>query len=298
MILNVLHALVMAIAAAAATSPSLTLPVPTDAGISPSLTPAATVDVATTGPTANLSTTETLAAAAPAAPPAMTPDPIQATSGTLRMLRTLETFHREVKTVYATFDQVRVDALFPDEVRSRGELWYLKPYLFRCDYADPNPMITLILEKTLYNYTSELNQVDFWDFESSKDREQQLHQLLIGFGFDTDELIRIYEIHSSEDEAGPLEELKQAGLDPARTVLFDFTPRPERAETSPFVTLKLYIDKASHLPEKIWYEDPNDATMTLTMRQIETDQPPAAETFDPKMLFPAGVYFIDKRKVP
>src|SRR5262245_30768811 len=43
------------------------------------------------------------------------------TSGTLRLLRTLEAFHKDVKTIHATFDQVREDQLFSETVKSKGE---------------------------------------------------------------------------------------------------------------------------------------------------------------------------------
>jgi outer membrane lipoprotein-sorting protein len=236
-----------------------------------------------------------------AAEPGFVAPPIdepQVTSGTLRLLRTLETFHKNVKTVRATFDQVRVDELFPDEVKSQGELWFRKPYLFRCDYTYERPMTLLILENALYMYMPDLEQVDYITFESEKSREQQLHHLLIGFGFETDELIKTYEIHSSEDELEARDELTGAGLDPAGKALFVFKPRPRFEETSPFLLLKLYIDKASHLPEKIWYLDPNDASMTLTMKKIQTDETFDDGTFDRLKLFPADVQYFDKRKTP
>ena len=62
--------------------------------------------------------------------------------------------------------------------------------------------------------------------------------------------------------------------------------------------LKLYIDKASHLPEKIWYQDPNDAHMTLRMKKIETDAALSDTLFDRGKLFPADAETIDRRTMP
>ena len=150
-----------------------------------------------------------------AVPEVLKPKPADqpaATTGTLRLLSTMETYHKNVRTIHAVFDQVRIDEVFDETIESRGELWFDKPDRFRCDYADPNKMINLIVDDSLFIYTPELNQVDYWKFESPEERDLQLHQLLIGFGIDVDQLLHLYEIHSSEDEAGPLEELAREGL--------------------------------------------------------------------------------------
>jgi outer membrane lipoprotein-sorting protein len=59
--------------------------------------------------------------------------------------------------------------------------------------------------------------------------------------------------------------------------------------------MKLFVDKATHLPEKIWYEDSNDANMTLTMKKIQTDVALDDALFDPNHVFPSGVEYVDKR---
>jgi outer membrane lipoprotein-sorting protein len=218
-------------------------------------------------------------------------------SGTLRLLRTMETFHKDVKTIHAIFGQVRTDEIFLEQVASKGELWFDKPNRFRCDYSDPEPMINLIVGEALYMYVKKLDQVDYWTFSSPEERDQQLHQLLIGFGFKADDLVKHYDIHSSVDEAGPLAELKAEKLDPEKKVLFVIKPRPAYQETSPFKQLKVYIDKASELPEKIWYKDLSDASMTLLMKKIDLDVKLDPGLFDKDKLF-KGAEYIDKRNTP
>jgi hypothetical protein len=90
------------------------------------------------------------------------------------------------------------------------------------------------------SYVPRTEAADYWKFESAEKRDQQLHQLVIGFGVDTGELVKTYEIHSSEDEAEPAKELTAAKLDPKRKILLTFKPLPEFAESSPFVSLKLF----------------------------------------------------------
>jgi outer membrane lipoprotein-sorting protein len=217
----------------------------------------------------------------------------EVTSGTLRLLRTLETFHKNVKTIHAKFDQLRIDETFQEDVKSSGELWFDKPSRFCAKYADPKPMITLITGDSLYVYVKELNQADVYTFASPEERDRQLHQLLIGFGFKADDLVKQYEIHSS-DEPGPAAELVKEKLNPEKTALFIIKPRPQYEETSSFKLCKVYIDKASHLPEKIWYKDPMGATMILTMKKIDLDLKLGEELFDKGKLFPKGTEFIDK----
>lgn len=218
----------------------------------------------------------------------------EVTSGTLRLLRTLETFHKNVKTIHATFDQIRIDETMQEDTKSRGELWFDKPSRFRADYADPTPQKTLITGDTFYLYTPELKQVDYYTFESPEERDQQLHQLLIGFGFKADDLVKQYEIHSA-DEPGPRSELDKEKINPEKTAMFIIKPRPEYEKTSSFTLLKVYIDKASHLPEKIWYKDPTGSTMILTMKKIELDVKLDDTFFDKKKLFPSEATFINKR---
>lgn len=239
--------------------------------------------------------TATLETATTATTPTVVVEPL-ATTNTLRLLRTIETYHKDVETIHATFHQLSVDEIFEEKVESLGELWFHKPSnRFRADYADPRPMITLITPEALYVYIEELEQVDVWEFRSPAEQQQQLHQLLIGFGFEAEDLVERYKIQSSEDEGEALAELKDAGLDPAEKALFLFEPRAAYKEETPFNRMKVTIDKASLLPEKIWYIDPSDTSKTLTMKKIDLDQPLPDTLFNRSQIFPAGVEYIDKR---
>ena len=218
------------------------------------------------------------------------------TTGTLRMLRTMEAFHADVKTVHATFDQTLHDPVFNDIVESKGELWFRKPDLFRCDYEDEEQTMVLVLPEALYMYFPDLKQVDYYAFESEAEQRQQLHQLLIGFGFEAEDLMERYRIRSSEDDEGLLAELEAAQGDAAGQVLFQFMPRPAYEASSPFRVLKVTIDKASMLPEKIWYSEYSEAERTLRMTGIKTDAQLAEGLFDRKQLIPSDAVLIDKRQ--
>lgn len=231
-------------------------------------------------------TTETLRAAASDRP---------VSSATVGLLRKLEALHKDQKTIHATFQQTRRDAAFDEDVESPGELWFEKPAAYRCDYAKPQELKTLIAGTTFYMYHPELKQVDFWKYESAEERDQQLHQLLIVFGFNADELVRRYDIRSSLDDAALAAELAGDKAAGNGKVIFAVKPRAAYEESCPFKEMKVTVDKTSLLPEKIWYKDPSDSALTLTMKKIELGGILPAGIFDKDKLFPPGVHYIDKR---
>lgn len=238
---------------------------------------------------------ERLPASPPVATTSTTASETPITSATFKELRSLESFNQKVRTVHVTFDQIRVDPVMQDTARSPGELWFDKPARFRCDYTQPQEMITLITDNTFYNYLPKEKQVEYFKFASDEERDQQLHHLLIVFGFNADELARRYVIRSSEDDPELKAELAKASLSPDRKVIFYVKPRPAFEESCPFKVMKVTIDKASHLPEKIWYKDLSDADLTLSKMKVELDPVLAARIFDKKVLFPDKVEYIDKR---
>lgn len=217
-------------------------------------------------------------------------------TGTLALLDALEKKHGGDKTVYAEFSQVRHDESMDEDISSTGSLWFKRnPDKFRCDYANPQPMITIMTDQKIYLYTKEFNQVDFYQFETPEEFAQNMDTLLLGFGFKATDLVRRYDIQSSEDEGAALAELKKAGLDQARRALMIFTPKPAFQEQSQFTALKVFIDKATYLPEKIWYQDPQGNTMRIQLKKIERDVKVEDNLFSPRFVFPADAKYIDKK---
>jgi len=216
---------------------------------------------------------------------------------TLALLRKMEARHAANRTLHVMFTQLRHDNAFDEDIRSKGQMWYERPTRYRCDYEDPEPITTLILEDTFYIYTKseDMNQVDYYKFESEQECEQTLDQLLLGFGMSPDSLVRRYAIHSSEDSPAASAELRQAGQDPAAKALLIVEPRAAWAESSPFGQLKVTIDKAGLLPEKIWYRDTSDSTAALQIDKIEFDVKLRDKDFDPKKVFPSNATYINKR---
>ncbi len=211
---------------------------------------------------------------------------------TLTLLKALETRHASIVTVHGDFDQLKVSDIFLEEIKSKGSFRFKKPDQFRCDYEPPDEMTNLIREDAIYIYVPELEQCEVYRFTSDQERDQQLHSMVLGFGFRTAELIEAYFIQSSEDAGSLLDELKRGGKKADRVALLELTPRPEVADTSPFTRLKLWIDKEDLLPEKVWFEDYNGDQTTLDIHSIELNI-----SIDPKLFvpsFPSGTEYIDK----
>lgn len=215
---------------------------------------------------------------------------------TLALLKELERRNGNEKTVHAAFKQIRHDESMDEDIVSSGTLWFKRnPEMFRCDYANPQPMITIIIPSAWYLYTQEFNQVDFFQFETREEFRQNLDTLMLGFGFKASELAHRYTIQSSEADAATLAELKKQGLETDKTALLVFVPKPAYAQQSPFTILKVFIDKRKYLPEKIWYQDPQGNTMRIELRKIELGAPIEDRLFTPRLVFPTGAKYFNKR---
>jgi outer membrane lipoprotein-sorting protein len=208
------------------------------------------------------------------------------------LLRALETRHASVVTVKGSFDQLKISEIFLEEIRSKGTFWYQKPDLFRCDYEPPDEMTNLILKDAIYVYVPSIEQCEIYRFRSEQERDQQLHSMVLGFGFKTDELLEAYAVTSSEDGGSLADELGKTGQAGGDTALLHLVPLPGLEDTSPFTSLKLWINKGSLLPEKVSFEDYNGDKTMIELRSIDLNAAVDAKQFVPS--FPAGTEYIDK----
>jgi outer membrane lipoprotein-sorting protein len=190
---------------------------------------------------------------------------------TVALLALLEARHGEIRNFAGGFDQLVVSAVFLTEIPSKGRFWYAKPHNFRCDYLGEDEITNLITEDAFYMHVPANKQVDKITFRSASERDQQLHLMALAFNFRTQEIVRDYEVRSSEGDAELAEELKAGGGDPARTALLRFTPWGPRADASPFARLKIWLDKTTLLPEKIWHVRHDGDATTMSNLKIETN---------------------------
>jgi outer membrane lipoprotein-sorting protein len=224
-------------------------------------------------------------------------DPLQdqattVSAETLALLESIEKRHASVVTVKGTFDQLKVSEIFLEEITSTGTFWYRKPDQFRCDYDAPDEMTNLILKDAIYVYVPAIEQCEVYRFTSDRERDQQLHSMVLGFGFKTKELLEEYEVVSSADDEGLRQALEKAGRRPDSTAVLHLKPLPAYVDSSPFTHLQLWIDKEQLLPEKVEFEDYNGDRTTIDIRSIELNVAVDPTLFQPS--FPRGTEFIDK----
>ena len=224
--------------------------------------------------------------------PATLSETTSTTTGTLELLRSLEARHGKSETLRGTFEQKKVSEIFLEEIYSKGEFWFHKPDRFRVDYAAPDEMTNLIVGNEIYLYMPEFEQVEVYRFNSDRERDQQLHTMVLAFGFKTEEIVMEYEIHSSVDEEALSNELRSGGLDPGEIALLHFIPREGLLQSSPFTNLKVWIDKETLLPHRVWFEDYNGDKTTISVLEMEPDADMDDSIFEAK--FPGEPVFIRK----
>ncbi len=215
----------------------------------------------------------------------------------MALLRDLERRHGADKTVLAEFKQIRHDESMDEDVVSTGTLWFKRnPDKFRCDYVNPQPMITIIIPDALYLYTKEFNQVDFYQFESPEEYRQNLDTLMLGFGFKAGELAHRYAIQSSESNAAALAELKKNDLAPDKAACSSlsrsrptWTSRPSRAS-------RYSLTRPNICPKKSGIRIPQGNTMRIQLRKIDLGAPIEDRLFSPKQVFPASAKTFNKRE--
>ncbi len=213
-------------------------------------------------------------------------------TATLVLLRALEARHAEARTVYGEFEQLKVSEIFLEETRSRARFWFEKPDRFRVEYTPPDALTNLIVEEAIYVYVPAIEQVEVYRFASRQERDQQLHSLVLGFGFKADDLVRDYIIRSSLEVGDLAAQTGVAGPTGEPIALLDLSPRPAVMETSPFVELKLWVDTAGLLPQRVWFEDYNGETTMIRIEKIDLNLPPPEGIFRP--VWPRGTEIIDK----
>lgn len=223
------------------------------------------------------------------------PEAFKISAPSLELLQQMQAKFGPAKTVVGHFTQLKQSEIFLEEIESVGTFRYLKPDLFRCDYDPPDAMVNLIVEDAIFVYVPSIEQAERYRFRSKEERDQQLHVLMMGLGVESEVIDAEYEVTTSIDNAELREALTEEGSDVAKTILLRAVPRPHLIETSPFTMMKLWIDKETLKPRKIWFEDYNGDQTSITIQDVKFDEPLEQDFFRPK--FPPGTEIIDKTEI-
>jgi outer membrane lipoprotein-sorting protein len=171
-------------------------------------------------------------------------------------LRRLEEKNAGVERLHARFRQTRTSSVYLEEIESRGEFWYSRPNLFRCDYFEPSELRYYLIKDTAWIYTPELNQVDKIAMESGDGAA--INQLLVGFGLDVDVILDVFEVVLSETQP---ESTTQIAL--------DFTSK-DIDRSLGYSRIQVTFDRENMEP-KVLEMDQEEDTIVVQLDSVERD---------------------------
>lgn len=214
--------------------------------------------------------------AAPAAvepTPTPTPTPVPPPlSPALEFLKQLENKYADLETLHGTFEQLRVNTMFSEEVHSRGEFWYTKPNLFRCDYFDPSPAQFYLVGDTGYFYSPANLQLEKYQLETGANAP--INGMLVGFGLSVDKVLEVFSVRMAEEQPA----------DP-NLVRIVFISR-DTSRTLDFRRIIVTFDREKLEPRVLFMEEAED-TVEITLKKTEKNAPIPASTYETK--FPDNV---------
>lgn len=144
---------------------------------------------------------------------------------------------KHLKTLSANIDLTKVTVLVNDFSTESGQIYFRngKTPDILVDFKTPAPKIVLYRKDKLQIYQPKINQIQEIDLSKHASLIQQY--LLLGFGTDSKELQKVYEVKFLKEE--------QLGGD--TTAILDLTPREENVAAQ-IAKIQLWISEESWLP--------------------------------------------------
>jgi outer membrane lipoprotein-sorting protein len=144
---------------------------------------------------------------------------------------------KRLKTVTANLEYTKVTVLVNDKSTETGQLLFRKGKSteIRIEFEKPDRKIILFKKNEAEIYLPKINQIQEYDLEQKGGLVQQF--LLLGFGSDTGELKKNYNIKY----------VKEEDLDGDTTVLLELSPRKESIAAQ-LVKIQIWISEESWLP--------------------------------------------------
>jgi outer membrane lipoprotein-sorting protein len=144
---------------------------------------------------------------------------------------------KRLKTVSANLDYTKVTVLVDDKSTESGQIFFRKGKTteIRIVFEKPESKILLFKRNKGEIYLPKINQIQEYDLGQKSDLVQQF--LLLGFGTDTSELRKAYNIkYIQEDD-----------LEGDTTVLLELMPRREAIATQ-IAKIQIWVNEESWLP--------------------------------------------------
>lgn len=144
---------------------------------------------------------------------------------------------KHLKTLSANLDLTKVTVLVNDFSTESGEMYFRngKQPDILVNFKTPAPKVILYRKSALEIYQPKINQIQEFDLSKHSDLIQQF--LLLGFGTNSKDLQKVYQVKFLNEE--------QLGGD--TTVLLELTPREEKVAAQ-LSKIQLWISEESWLP--------------------------------------------------
>jgi outer membrane lipoprotein-sorting protein len=180
------------------------------------------------------------------------------------VLGSLERAGRSLKTMKASFVEVKVNVLLGEQEESRGQVLLQVPGRFRFEYRTPQESVTLVKDGRFARYIPRSKQVFRGPARGEAD-------LLVGFGPGAAGLGRKYDVRLEGEEA--------VGSSPAWVL--DLLPRP--GQPGLFSRIRLWVDKARSIPVQTRLTEPTGDHTTIRFEDVDLNAPLPAGAFELKL---------------
>lgn len=179
------------------------------------------------------------------------------------VLKQLEDAGRDLVTMQAAFHETRVLVLLDEKAEARGTVLLQVPGRFRWNYESPQASVTLVKDGRFARYLPRAKQV----FRGAAKGEADL---LVGFGPGAAGLGKKYEVTLVGEEP----------VANAPAWVLDLTPQAAQARSALFSGIRLWVDKARHLPVQTRLTEPTGDHTTVRFENVRVNEKLPADAFD------------------
>lgn len=176
---------------------------------------------------------------------------------------------KHLRTVSANLEYTKVTVLVNDKSTDFGQLFFRKaknPEL-RIEFQKPEKKIILFKKNKAEFYLPKINQIQEYDLEQKGGLVQQF--LLLGFGSDTGDLRKSYNIKY----------LKEEELGGDTTAVLELTPRKESL-LQQLTKLQIWISEESWLPVQQQFFEPGGDYLIARYTAVKVNRALPASTFE------------------
>jgi len=190
-------------------------------------------------------------------------------TGLAEILMHMNEASRNLKTVSANLDQTSVTVLVDDKSTQSGQFFFRngKPPDICIKFQKPEQKIFLLKKNEGYMFMPKINQIQEFKLAQKRDLVQQF--LLLGFGADTGELKKNYDISYLQEE----------DLGGESTVKLELKPlKPGVA--AQFTKIELWISEDSWLPVQQQFTQPSKNYLIAHYSHVEVNRPLDKSAFE------------------